>query len=333
MLEPKTSSADGPPGCPRASSSSYAERPLPGQRVRVDAPDAGDVLARGRVVDHPVAGQLVGLLAVLAPALAVALPGEAAVAGARRARHPEREGHVDPGEHGVGAGAVLLGAAGGQHHDLGACRPSRSASARTSSAGTPVTRSTRSGHQPATDSRTSAQPVVRVATYSSSTVPPRDEQVQHAEGQGEVGPRDRLHEDVGAVRGRRTPRVDDHDLPAALPERVEVARGRRHGLGQVGADEDDDVGLLDVGQRERQPPVQAEGPRPGRRGRRHAPAAVVVDLRGAERDPGELAELVGLLVGQPSPAEDRDRVGAPLRAQRGEAAGDQVERLVPATPG
>ena len=30
MLEPKTSSADGPPGCPSASSSSYAERPLPG---------------------------------------------------------------------------------------------------------------------------------------------------------------------------------------------------------------------------------------------------------------------------------------------------------------
>ena len=37
------------------------------------------------------------------------------------------------------------------------------ASARTSDASIPVTRSTRSGHQPATDSRTSSQPVVRAA--------------------------------------------------------------------------------------------------------------------------------------------------------------------------
>ena len=68
--------------------------------------------------------------------------------------------------------------------------------------------------------------------------------------------------------------------------------------------------LLDVGERERQPPVDAERPVARRRRRRHAPAAVVVDLRGAQRDPGELAELVGLLVGQPAAAEDRDRVRA-----------------------
>ena len=55
---------------------------------------------------------------MLAAALAVALAGEAAVAGVRRPGLAEGEREVDPGQHGVGAGRVLLGAAGGQHHHL-----------------------------------------------------------------------------------------------------------------------------------------------------------------------------------------------------------------------
>ena len=118
MLDPKTSSARGPVGVPRASSSSYADRPLPGRESGVDTPDPRHVRTRGRVVDHPVAGQLVGLLPVLASALPVALAGQAAVARSRLAAHPQRERHVDPGQHGVRPGRVLLGAAGGQHHHL-----------------------------------------------------------------------------------------------------------------------------------------------------------------------------------------------------------------------
>ena len=41
----------------------------------------------------------------------------------------------------------------------------------------------------------------------------------------------------------------------------------------------------------------------GRRRRRHAPAAVVVDLRGAEPEAGEFAQHVRLLVGQPAAPE------------------------------
>ena len=138
--------------------------PGAGQRLGVDAPHAGDVRAGGGVVDPPVARQLVGLLPVLAPALAVALAGEAAVARAPPADHAEREGEVDPGQHGVGAGGVLLGAAGGQdHHLASASAPSIAASSRSSAAAMPVTRSTRSGHHEATESFTSSQPVVRAA--------------------------------------------------------------------------------------------------------------------------------------------------------------------------
>ena len=52
---------------------------------------------------------------------------------------------------------------------------------------------------------------------------------------------------------------------------------------------------------------------PGGRGRGHAEPSVVVDVPGPQRDPGELAQRVRLLVGQAAAAEDRDRVAAVLR--------------------
>ena len=72
-------------------------------------------------------------------------------------------------------------------------------------------------------------------------------------------------------------------------------------------------------EREREAAVDAERPVAGRRGRRHAEPAVVVDAGGAEGEPGELAELVGLLVGEPAAAEHGDGVGAVLGADRREA--------------
>ena len=87
-----------------------------GQLVGVDAPDRGHVGPVGRVGELAVAGQLVGLLPVLAAALAVALAGDGAVAGVRLAGQPEGEGEIDEGLRGVGAVAVLLGAAGGEDH-------------------------------------------------------------------------------------------------------------------------------------------------------------------------------------------------------------------------
>ena len=70
---------------------------------------------RRRVVDLAVAGQLVGLLAVLAAALAVALAGDGAEARAGVAREAEREGEGDEGRDRGGAARVLLAAAGRQH--------------------------------------------------------------------------------------------------------------------------------------------------------------------------------------------------------------------------
>ena len=145
--------------------------PGPGQVVRVDAPDAGDVRAGGGVVDLAVAGELVGLLAVLAPALAVALAGDRS-----RSRCPTRPGRpsgqrqVDRGGDGVGALGVLLGAAAGQDERARAAARRRAAA---SSRAARRSRSARHAGRPARRApattrrrarRTSSKPVVRAAT-------------------------------------------------------------------------------------------------------------------------------------------------------------------------
>ena len=130
---------------------------------------------------------------------------------------------------------------------------------------------------------------------------------------------------VGVRRGSMT--ISD---AAACLLLGQPAGERRHRLGRVAADQQDHVRARQVGQRERQPAVDAERPVARRRGRRHAEPAVVVDARGAQRDPGELAEPVGLLVGEAAAAEDPDAVPAVRRLRPAELGGDPVERLVPA---
>ena len=62
-----------------------------GLQRRIEGPE----IAGRRVVDHPVSGELVGLLSVLAATLPVALPGEAAVAGVRPPALAEGQRQVD----------------------------------------------------------------------------------------------------------------------------------------------------------------------------------------------------------------------------------------------
>ena len=160
-----------------------------------------------------------------------------------------------------------------------------------------------------------------------------DHDVDQAEEQGEVGAGRGLHVQalpvVGEPRGRRAPRVDD-DEPAGRLGAREVPDERRHRLGDVRAEEEDRGCPVEVLERERQAPVDAERAVAGGRRRRHAVPAVVVDAAGAEREPGELAEQVGLLVREAAAAEHADRVGAVGRADAAQRRRDQVERLVPA---
>ena len=161
------------PGCRARRAARRPTRPGPGSVGRVDAPHPGDVRAGRRVVDLPVAGQLVGLLPVLAAALAVALAGEAAVPGAGAAGQAEGEGQVDERGDRVDALGVLLGAARGEDDRAGRAVPSARAVASRSATGTPVSRSTRAGHQPATPRRTASKPVVRVGDVVPVDAAPR----------------------------------------------------------------------------------------------------------------------------------------------------------------
>ena len=268
-LEPSTSSAAGPPSVPSASSSSNADRPGPGSVVRVDAPDPGDVRAGGRVVDHPVAGQLVGLLAVLAAALAVALAGEAAVAGERPAGQAERQGEVDPGQHGVGALARAARRRGRSGPSPGRRPASRRAERRAARRpATPVTRSTRSGHQRGDRAAHGveaggARGDVRLVDVRRRRRRMCSRPIASARSVPGSGCRCRsARSAVGVRRGSTTTTVPPRSRSA-----VEVLHRRRHGLGEVGADQQEHVGLAEVGQRERQPAVEAERPVAGGRGR------------------------------------------------------------------
>ena len=80
------------------------------------AGDLGDVPAVCLDFDEPVARKLVGLLAVLAAALAVPLAGQAAPPARGFARQPERQRQVDEGVNRVHALTVLFGPAAAEDH-------------------------------------------------------------------------------------------------------------------------------------------------------------------------------------------------------------------------
>ena len=107
----------GPAGGSEGAQQLDGRQARAGQVVGVDAPDRGDVLSGGRIGDHPVAGQLVRLLPVLAPTLAVALTREGAIAAPFASDEAEREGEVDRGGDRRGALAGLLDAAAGEDVD------------------------------------------------------------------------------------------------------------------------------------------------------------------------------------------------------------------------
>ncbi len=296
---------------------------------RVDAPSRRDMLAGGRVVDAAVAGQLICLLAVFAAALPVPLAGQAAVPAARGTRQAQREGKVDQRGDRVGALAVLLCPAGGEHHcplgprqqaDRGALLGDRHPGDPLHPLG-PVR-----GHHPAhrTESR-SPRGDVRLVD-----VTPGDRDVQQPVRQRQVSPRRDLQVQRGTPGRRRLPRID-HDQRAAVVLLIgQPPRERRHRLSNIAACQQDGTGRGEIRQREGQPAVDAEGSRPGRSRRGHAEPAVIVDIRCTQRDPGELAQRISLLVGQAAAAEDRDAVRPVRRLHAADFGRHPVQRLIPA---
>jgi hypothetical protein len=308
-----------------------------GQQVGVDAPNGGDVRPRRRIGDQPVSGQLVGLLAVLTAALAVSLPGDGAVTTSFRADQAEDQRHVDGSSDGVGAVGVLFRTAPGEHESATAAAVRRGIRERARHA--PQLRLGHSG-----DRRDSLRPPL--ADTAADRVQARgarleialvvqalgEDHVQEAEEEDQVCSRDELEmlacTVVGQLRGRAAPRVDD-DQASALPHGTEVLNRGWHGVRHVAPEEQDDVAVGEVAERERQAAVEAQRPIRRRGGRGHAESAVVVDVLGAQYEPRELAELVGLLVRQAAATEHCHGICAVLVTDRPHPRSDVVERLLP----
>ena len=107
-FEPMTNSARMPPGSPDESSSSYADLPAVG-RSDSGMPQIAAMCRRAAGSSmRAIAGQLIGLLPVLAAALPVPLSRQRAEAAERSADLPEREREIDEGEHVVHACRLLL---------------------------------------------------------------------------------------------------------------------------------------------------------------------------------------------------------------------------------
>jgi len=119
----------------------------------------------------------------------------------------------------------------------------------------------------------------------------------------------------GEVSRRAAAGVHHHQAPAR-PHPGQVSHRRRHRLGKIAAQQEDRVCLGKVGEREWQATVDAERAVGRGGGAAHAEPTVVVNVRGAQGDAGELAQHVGLLVGQATAPENGHGVGAVLGADR-----------------
>jgi hypothetical protein len=299
-----------------------------GQAVGVDAPYGGHRGAVGGVGELAVARELVGFLAVLAAALAVALAGQAAPAAVGTAGQAQSEGQIDEGLGVVDTVALLLGAAGGEDHGAGG-----------------VAEQVRGlGQQRGGDAGDALDPIGPVgggdaaglleAGGAGGDVVSVDQAVaggdmEQAEGERGVGAGGELQVQVGCLDRRGAAGVGHDQLAAAGALGVEILHDRRHGLGGIAAHDQHGAGGWDVLQRERQAAIDAEGAQAGGRRRGHAEAAIIVDVGGAKGDAGELAEQVGFFVGQAAAAEHRHGVNAVRGLDAGDGGGDMGQRLVP----
>ncbi len=280
------------------------------------------------IVDLAIARKLVRLLAVLAAALPVALPGQAAVAAERLADLAQRQREVDEGEHIVDTMALLLGPAPGQHHgggrlphDVGGLLDlaRRHAGDSLDPVG-PIGRDDAADLVESTRARGDEIAIDQAVA---------DRHVQEPVGEGRVGPGRDLQVKRSELCGRGPAGIDDDELAAAPALLLEILHQRRHGVGRVAADEKNGLGSGNIIQRERQAAVDPERTQPRRRSGGHAEAAVVVDVGGPQRHARELAEHVGLLVGETAAPEHTDRIGPRCRLDLAQAGGDAIERRVP----
>ena len=142
----------------------------------------------------------------------------------------------------------------------------------------------------------------------------------------------RAQKEIGAARHLMLAQIgDDQLLAAQLVGALDARREHRMALRRVAADDENKVGLLDVGDRTGIAAV-ADRAEEARRGRRLAVARAVVDVVGADDGARQLLHQVAFLVRALGGGDERERVGPVRGLDLREAAGDQVEAPRPNSP-
>jgi hypothetical protein len=159
--------------------------------------------------------------------------------------------------------------------------------------------------------------------------PVHDRDVQQPQHEREVRAGSDLEVEPSLSCRGRGPWVDDDQRTTVVAQVGEVLHERRHRLGDVRSDQHHGTGVGDVAHREREAAVDPERPDPGRRGRRHAEPAVVVDVLRPQHHAGELPQGVCLLVGEPAATENSYRVGSRLDLDATDPGRRERQRLVP----
>ena len=275
----------------------------PGEFVFIHAPDRGHVAAGGGIGYQAVTRQLVGLLPVFAAPLAVPLAGKAPPAGVGLAHQSQRQRQVDEGKRVVDPLGLLLGAPAGQYHGGG--RPSQHEGGLQELAlGDPGDAFHPFGPVGGRDAPHPLEPLGAGFDVIGVDKPPPDEDVEQPVGQGGVGAGSYPQVEGRAFGGGRPPGIGNYQVAAVLPLGLEILHHRRHRCGRIAPHQEDGLRVGNVLQGEGQAPVHAQRPNPGRRCGGHTEAAVVIDVGRAQGHPGELAQQVGLFVGQGAAAED-----------------------------
>ena len=248
------------------------------------------------VVDVDAARQLVGVDAALGGALHARVAADGNDAGLLAPDVAARQRQVHHHLHVVDAERVLRQPHRVEQHRALRRRRTARRSARSRRAAARRRRSISSHERARASSRSSSKPTVRSAMNFSSNSAARVERLEHAEHERDVAARPHGEEVVHErraqqrrLRHRRHPvaierrlaeRVDDDDARPLLLGEVQVLRGHRLVVREVGADEHEQIGADHVGERAgRRAP--ADGRLQARRRRRVAQPRAAVDVGGA----------------------------------------------------
>ena len=206
--------------------------------------------------------------------------------------------------------------------------PHHSAACSMRAAGTPVICSAQAGVWSRTASAAASKPVVwsRMKSWSSQSRSMSTWSIAPSSAESEPGRSPRNRSAVRAPGGDAW--VGDDELRPVVPGPPDPARGDGRALGDVGPDHEHDLGDGDVPPRVGRS-IDAERPLVGHAGRHHAEPAVVVEVGRAQREAGELADQVRLLVVERDARQHGERVVAVLGLDAADLRDRAVERMVP----